>query len=100
MSTWDNQSPILDVRNICSGYGSMEILRDISLSVNSGNIVGIIGSNGAGKTTLLRTLSGLIPVRKGEVLWDPNGRSLSDWEQAGDYDIIGAAPLPRHDWPA
>ena len=38
-------------------------------------------------------------IRNGEVLWDPNGLSMPDWESAGDYDIIGAKPLPRHDWP-
>lgn len=39
-------------------------------------------------------------IRNGEVLWDPNGLSCPDWETAGDYDILGAEPLPRHDWPA
>jgi len=39
-------------------------------------------------------------VRNGEVLWDVNGISRPDWESAGDYDIIDAEPLPRHDWPA
>ena len=39
-------------------------------------------------------------IRNGEVIWDPNGLSMPDWESAGDYDIVGAEPLPRHDWPA
>ena len=38
-------------------------------------------------------------IRGGEVLWDPNGLSWPDWETAGDYDYVGADPLPRHDWP-
>jgi dihydroorotase len=38
-------------------------------------------------------------IRGGEVLWDPNGLSLLDWQSAGDYDIIGME-IPRHDWPA
>ena len=38
-------------------------------------------------------------IRAGEVLWDPNGLSWPDWQSAGDYDYIDAAPLPRHDWP-
>jgi len=42
----------------------------------------------------------LMTIRNGEVLWDPYGLSMPDWESAGDYDIIGGKPLPRHDWPA
>jgi dihydroorotase len=38
-------------------------------------------------------------IRAGEVIWDPNGLSWPDWQTAADYDYIGAAPLPRHDWP-
>jgi len=70
MSTWEESKQILDVKNVHSGYGSMEILHNISLSVKQGDIVGIIGSNGAGKSTLLRTVSGLIHARKGEILFN------------------------------
>jgi len=67
MSTWEKQTQILNVKEVVSGYGSMSILHGISLSVNVGDIVGIIGSNGAGKSTLLRTISGLVPATEGEV---------------------------------
>ena len=67
MSTWENQMQILNVKDLSSGYGSMEILHNISVSVKKGDIVGILGSNGAGKTTLLRTVSGLIRVRNGNI---------------------------------
>jgi len=70
MSTWEEPKQILNVKNVLSGYGSMEILHNISLSVKSGDIVGIIGSNGAGKSTLLRTVSGLLPARKGEIVFN------------------------------
>jgi branched-chain amino acid transport system ATP-binding protein len=69
MSTWEEPKQILNVKNVHSGYGSMEILHDISLSVRSGDIVGIIGSNGAGKSTLLRTITGLIPAHQGEIFF-------------------------------
>jgi dihydroorotase len=46
-----------------------------------------------------RKLECQMTIRKGEVLWDPNGLSWPDWESAGEYDYIGAEPLPRHDWP-
>jgi hypothetical protein len=39
-------------------------------------------------------------IRNGQVIWDPNGLSRPDWETVGDYDVLDAEPLPRHDWPA
>jgi branched-chain amino acid transport system ATP-binding protein len=58
---------LLEVEEICSGYDGMEILHGISLSVDSGEIVAIIGANGAGKSTTLKTLAGEIPVSKGSI---------------------------------
>jgi dihydroorotase len=46
-----------------------------------------------------RRLECQMTIRGGEIVWDPNGRSWPDWEAAGDYDYVGADPLPRHDWP-
>ena len=48
----------------------MNILHDVSLRVDRGEVVCILGTNGAGKSTLLRTISGLLPVRQGEILFD------------------------------
>ena len=61
---------MLRVRNLEAGYGKLKVLRKISLHVNSGEIVTIIGANGAGKTTLLNTISGLLKVRSGELLFN------------------------------
>jgi branched-chain amino acid transport system ATP-binding protein len=69
MSTWAERTPVLQVKNVFSGYGAMEILRNISLSVSTGDIISIVGSNGAGKSTLLRTITGLLPARKGEIIF-------------------------------
>jgi len=60
---------ILEVKNIVSGYGSMEVLHDISLNMVGGQIVSVLGPNGAGKTTLLRTIFGEITPQKGQVLF-------------------------------
>jgi len=69
---------MLELRAVSAGYGAMEILHSISLAVNQGTIVSIIGSNGAGKSTLLRTITGLIPVRKGDVIFrDRNSTAMS-----------------------
>ena len=61
---------MLEVGELVSGYGKSEVLRGISLEVKKGQIVTIIGPNGAGKTTLFRTIFGLLPVRKGNILFE------------------------------
>jgi branched-chain amino acid transport system ATP-binding protein len=58
---------VLEVSNLHSAYGRIEVLRGVSLDVRAGEIVALIGSNGAGKTTLLRALSGVQPITKGEI---------------------------------
>ncbi len=61
--------PLLEVRDIHSGYGDMEVLHGISIHVDSGEIVTIIGPNGAGKSTLLKTVFGLLKPTAGRVLF-------------------------------
>lgn len=63
-------TPLLELRNVHSYYGNIQALKGISLTVNEGEIVTLIGSNGAGKSTTLRTISGIIHPRVGEVLLD------------------------------
>lgn len=58
---------ILETRKLSAAYGKIQVLWDVSLGVNEGDFVTIIGANGAGKTTLLRVISGLISVKSGEV---------------------------------
>lgn len=58
---------MLKVENIDVYYGNIQALREVSLEVNEGEIVTLIGANGAGKTTLLKTLSGLLKPKKGTI---------------------------------
>lgn len=60
---------LLEVNGLCVNYGRIEAIRDISFTVDEGEIVTLIGANGAGKTTTLKTVSGLRPVRAGTVLF-------------------------------
>jgi len=62
--------PLLELRNVSSAYGSVEALRGVSLHVEQGEIVTLLGANGAGKSTTLRTISGLIRPTSGEIWFD------------------------------
>ena len=50
---------LLEIKDLCAGYGDLQVLFNISMNVDEGEVVSLVGSNGAGKTTLLRILSGL-----------------------------------------
>jgi branched-chain amino acid transport system ATP-binding protein len=66
---------MLRIRNLDAAYGSLQVLRRLSLHVKPGEIVTIIGANGAGKTTLLKTVTGLLRPQGGEILFQ--GRDIS-----------------------
>jgi branched-chain amino acid transport system ATP-binding protein len=65
---------LLAVENLCVSYGAIEALRGVSLRVEEGEVVTLIGANGAGKTTTLRTISGLLRSTSGKVEFD--GQSI------------------------
>jgi branched-chain amino acid transport system ATP-binding protein len=64
---------LLSINNLYVSYGAIEALHGVSLQINRGEIVTLIGSNGAGKTTLLRAISGLIQPDAGEIALHTNG---------------------------
>ena len=63
-----SDTPLLKIEGLCSHYGPIQALFDISLEVNEGELVAIVGANGAGKTTLLHTLSGVQKASAGRTL--------------------------------
>lgn len=69
---------LLEIDNIHSYYGHIHALKGISLKVNEGEIVTLIGSNGAGKSTALRTISGMMHPKKGKILFE--GKDISKKE--------------------
>jgi branched-chain amino acid transport system ATP-binding protein len=71
---------LLELRGVEAGYGSGTVLRGIDLSVEKGSIVALLGANGVGKTTVMRVLAGLLPARRGSVVFD--GEPITDLSPA------------------
>src|SRR5437588_2184734 len=64
----DGQAPALELRQVAAAYGHIQALKGVSLRIEAGEIVTLIGANGAGKSTTLRAISGLLHPRSGEIL--------------------------------
>jgi len=69
--------PLLDVRAIDAFYGDFQALFGLSLRVDAGEVVAVIGANGAGKSTLLRTIAGLMHPHHGDIVFD--GEAIAGW---------------------
>lgn len=65
---------LLEVKGLHTGYGRSEVLHGLNLHVDKGEVVAVVGANGAGKSTLMNVMSGVVPVWKGDVLWE--GQSI------------------------
>ena len=76
---------LLDVRDLSSGYGDVQVLWNVSLEVRQGEVVALIGANGAGKTTLLYTLSQLVRPRSGSIRFADR-----DLTRARPEEVVGA----------
>lgn len=73
-------NPILTLSNVSAHYGKIQALHEVSLHINQGEIVTLIGANGAGKTTLLGTLCGEPRASEGSITFD--GKAITDWQTA------------------
>jgi branched-chain amino acid transport system ATP-binding protein len=85
-------SALLEVKNLKVGYGKIIAVKDISITVNQGEIVTLIGSNGAGKSTTLRTISGLLKPKSGEILFEGN---RIDGKEGHDVVKLGICQSPE-----
>ena len=86
-------APVLDVDGLTTRYGSISALRDATLTVGSGEVVGLIGPNGAGKTTLLNTIAGLLHPAAGTIAFD--GVDVTG-ESPERLVAAGMALVPEH----
>lgn len=80
----------LDVVGITCAYDGVDVLRDVTLSLEAGDALGVVGPNGSGKTTLLRTLSGVLAPKVGTVLWE--GRDLLRLTNRERARLLGVLP--------
>ncbi len=81
---------IFEVKNVDCGYGSTRILSDISLSIESGRILCLLGPNGVGKTTLFKSMLGFLKLKAGSVLVD--GENIDAWSIKKIARTIGYVP--------
>ena len=83
---------MLDIKNIQTFYGKIQALRDVSIKVNSGEIVSLIGANGAGKSTLLMTVSGINKPREGVITFE--GKNIEK-EEPHNIVKLGISQSPE-----
>lgn len=86
-------SKILEIKNVSFSYGPIQALDNISLEVNKGEIVALLGANGAGKTTILNNISGLLKPSRGEILFKNENITPLDAERIVERKLI---LVPEH----
>ena len=90
---------MLKISDIHTYYGDSHILQGISLSMESGQVVGILGRNGMGKTTLIRSIIGFTPPRRGQVLFKE--RDVTGWPSNRVVSLgLGLVPQGRRVFPS
>ncbi|HVA15629.1 MAG TPA: ABC transporter ATP-binding protein [Stellaceae bacterium] len=82
----------LELKRVSTGYEAVDVIHDIDLRVGEGEIVALVGANGAGKSTLVKAISGILPVRRGEVALD--GQRI-DRESPRARVLLGIAQVPE-----
>jgi len=87
--------PLLTLANASRRFGSLWAVRDVSFSVNQGELVGLIGPNGAGKSTLYNLIAGALAPTTGEIVFD--GRTVSGWKshQVAHVGIARTFQIPK-----
>ncbi len=83
---------MLEVKNLQVYYGVIQAIKEVSFEVNQGEVIALIGANGAGKTTILHTVTGLIPAKSGEVIFEG-----TDLQKIPAHKIVslGIAHIPE-----
>ncbi len=89
---------MLELNNLNTYYGNIQVLNDVSIKVSDGEIITLIGANGAGKTTTLMSISGIVPLRSGEIFF--MGKPVHDMSPDSIVELgISQVPEGRHIFP-
>ncbi len=89
----DSYTPILRIQSLSASYGKVPVIRNLSLDVYPGEILGIIGPNGAGKSTLIKVLSGVLRATSGSV--HINDQDINDFSPAKRARMMAVVPQAR-----
>jgi len=89
-ATMSGRNPVIELRNVDKSFGPIEVLREISLKVNEGEVLCLLGDNGAGKSTLIKTLAGVHGPTRGEILLD--GKPMN-FDRPRDAQEMGIATV-------
>jgi ABC-type sugar transport system ATPase subunit len=82
-----SQAPVIEARNISKSFGAVSALRDVSLEVGKGEVLGLIGDNAAGKSTLIKILTGFLQPTRGQIFLDGKLVTLSSVAEARAHGI-------------
>jgi D-xylose transport system ATP-binding protein len=85
--TASERTPLVEMRNINVAFGGVHAVRDVTIDLFAGEVVGLVGGNGAGKSTLIRTLSGAHPADSGEIRIDGKPVAIRNPRDAKAYNI-------------
>jgi D-xylose transport system ATP-binding protein len=83
----EQAGPIVEMRNINVAFGGVHAVRDVTIDLHAGEVIGLVGGNGAGKSTLMRVLSGAHPADSGEILVDGKPVMIRNPRDAKAYNI-------------
>ena len=78
---------MLELRNVNAAYGNIQVLHNINITINSGEIITLIGANGAGKSTTLMAISGIVPVRSGKIMFEGETIHILFWRGKVSIDF-------------
>ncbi|WP_312569659.1 ABC transporter ATP-binding protein [Comamonas sp.] len=85
-------TPLLEVRNIEAGYGASQVLFGVSLTIEPHQVVSLMGRNGMGKSTAIKCITGALPVRNGQILFE--GQDITNWP-VDAISRLGIALVPE-----
>ncbi len=85
--TVETSAPLVEMRNISVAFGGVHAVKDVTIDLNAGEVIGLVGGNGAGKSTLMRVLSGAHPADSGNISINGKPVTISNPRDAKHYNI-------------